>query len=781
MRLRTLAAALAAGLALLLAAPPVAGDELDPRESYSYLRSLDGTITISSAGEGPGSEVGEVNQPLLTGDRLRLPNGSRAEVVLADRSVLRLGGGASLTLARVAFSGDRNERITTLDLDEGEILLWVGDDALGDQLPEVRTPGATLYVQQPGLYRVTADRGGWTEVVVREGYAELLTDRGSTVVRTGEAAVAYADRYGRVEVVGAPAESSLERWGRDLEQRSVTARRTVVHVEPELAYAAAPLADYGSWIYVDASWVWRPRVAHDWRPYWNGRWSPTPSGLTWVSYEPWGWVPYHYGTWFVSPGHGWCWRPGRVYSPAWVYWHWSDRWAGWCPIGYYTDFYRPWHRSGFRFGIYGWAGGGWGFYSDWHFAPTWCLKKRDWRHHQRTGRELERLEPGGPVRGVVTTDTRVVTRERLERPEEIVHALANGRSEGRQPLVDVTDFVARKGELPPRLTDAIGARDSRAVAGTPLAPAVDTREPAVAARSLEPGWRARQATGRVDTEPAPVGRQPARVDAPRAAAVPEPRSPARVGTVEPRAPAAAPAPRTPAAPTSPATPVDPRQGWKARVAPAPGSEPPSSPTRGTVREEPVQRVIGGVRRSEPVAPTAPSPGTGSPRYEPPAGASSPRALPPGGSPSPRYSPPTGSPSPRYTPPTGSSSPRYAPPTGSSSPRYTPPAGSSSPRYTPPAGASQPRYTPPAGSGSPRYTPPSASAPRAAPAPRTAPAPSSPPPRVSGSPARPSTPKTSSPPPRGSSSGGRATAPARTKPSPSSSGGGGSSKDDGGGR
>ncbi|MBZ0089526.1 MAG: FecR family protein, partial [Thermoanaerobaculia bacterium] len=395
-----LAAALVSG-----AAPAAAEQDGDVRESYSYLRTLDGTVMVAAPGNGPG-EPAEANQPLLVGDEVRLDRGARAELLLADRSVLRLEGGSALTLEQVAFSADRQDRSTALGLTEGELVLVVTDDALGDQLPEVRTAAGTIFLNAPGTYRVEATRDGWTELVVREGYAEMVTDQGSTIVRGGESASTEGGARGRVRVATAGPEDGLERWGRDLHERAAIASSSVSYVEPELAYAAAPLADHGSWIYIDSSWSWRPRVEVGWRPYWRGRWSPTPSGLTWISSEPWGWVPYHYGTWVVAPGYGWVWRPGRVYSPAWVYWTWGADWTGWCPIGYYTGFYDPWYRRGFRGGIYGWAGGGWGFYSDWNFVPTWCVNRRDWHHHRRTGHELGRGGHGQSPHGIITTDTR---------------------------------------------------------------------------------------------------------------------------------------------------------------------------------------------------------------------------------------------------------------------------------------------------------------------------------------------------------------------------------------
>ena len=77
-------------------------------------------------------------------------------------------------------------------------------------------------------------------------------------------------------------------------------------------------------------------------------WYYTPVGLTWWSYDPWGWYPFHYGNWFFDAGcNRWCWAPGYVYSPAWVYWGYTPGYVGWCPVGYYS-FFSPWWDTYYR-------------------------------------------------------------------------------------------------------------------------------------------------------------------------------------------------------------------------------------------------------------------------------------------------------------------------------------------------------------------------------------------------------------------------------------------------
>ncbi|HSM51472.1 MAG TPA: DUF6600 domain-containing protein, partial [Thermoanaerobaculia bacterium] len=496
---------------LALPAVAVAGDE----QNYGFLRVVEGSATVLSA--NGSSEPAEANLPLLTGDLLTLDEDARVEAVLADRTRLRLGAGSELSLAAIAFSADGDARQTRLDLRYGSLQLVVTDEALGDELPRIDVANATFYLQGPGEYRVRTDGDGASEIVVRSGAAEVVTERGSTVVRGDEAATVEGTRWASTRLGPAPGEDGLEQWARAAESSRA---RQVRYVDSSIAYAAADLDDHGTWVTVDSTWAWRPRVHVDWRPYWNGRWVYTPSGLTWASYDPWGWVPHHYGTWSLSPAYGWVWYPGYTYSPAWVYWYWGDRWAGWCPVGYYTRHYRgPSWRHGFHWGHYGWAGGHIGIWKHWNFSPTHRMFDRHDRHDRNArrrphwrGQDLER-ELGRPTlpRGLVTTDTRGLDPERL-RQGRLARDLFGERQPGFRQTVselpDVTDFVARRGELPQEVRDRARTRPAEQpiLRGTPLDPNAVPRR----TERQEPGWRAPDRGTRLAERP--VSLPPGRLD-----------------------------------------------------------------------------------------------------------------------------------------------------------------------------------------------------------------------------------------------------------------------------
>lgn len=92
---------------------------------------------------------------------------------------------------------------------------------------------------------------------------------------------------------------------------------------------------YGAWQYAAPyGYVWCPRVAVGWRPYYDGYWSPLRAyGWTWIGLERWSWPTHHYGRWGFASGT-WFWIPGRAFAPAWVSWAVAADYVSWCPLGF---------------------------------------------------------------------------------------------------------------------------------------------------------------------------------------------------------------------------------------------------------------------------------------------------------------------------------------------------------------------------------------------------------------------------------------------------------------
>ena len=341
-----------AALILVVATPLVASEE-DDLTSLSYISYLERYATIQPADNDETIEA-TINMPLVVGDRVDTAREARMEVILADGSIMWLDQYTTVSLDAVAFSRDLGGDRTVLYLVDGAVMIQVPEHVLSGEPVRIDSSGATVYLNQPGTYRIEVLRSGGLRLEVWEGLAEAATTSGGVLVQPSTAAEV---RDGEVTGV----EPHLT-WGDDfarwVEQRRLTYEsESSQYVDERYGRESAILDNYGTWVYVDAtqSWGWQPAVAPDWQPYTAGRWYWTATGWSWVSYEPWGWLPYHYGSWSFSAGFGWTWGWGSVWSPAWVSWCWWPGYVSWCPWGYYNSW--CWGR----YPGWGWGGGG-GYY-----------------------------------------------------------------------------------------------------------------------------------------------------------------------------------------------------------------------------------------------------------------------------------------------------------------------------------------------------------------------------------------------------------------------------------
>ena len=201
-----------------------------------------------------------------------------------------------------------------------------------------------------------------TDVIVREGEAEITTPQGSTILKEGQQITVRGTDSPEYRVVEAPGRDDWDRWNKD---RDSLIRQAEGWRRTNRYYTGVNDLDaYGHWDYVPGyGSVWAPAQTVGWSPYQYGRWVWEPYyGWTWVSYEPWGWAPYHYGRWFVRAGY-WYWWPGPmyasyrpVYAPAYVFFigfghhpHFGAGFGsiGWLPCGPH-DYFYPWYGRGFN-------------------------------------------------------------------------------------------------------------------------------------------------------------------------------------------------------------------------------------------------------------------------------------------------------------------------------------------------------------------------------------------------------------------------------------------------
>ena len=478
-----------------LAAPPISAQEAEfPVDydaaiaqsgmdgSYGYIRALEGSGTLIQVDTRERVEL-SVNEPILAGDRLFASGESRIEIVLADGNIVRVGDRAEVLFRALANSGDTSDPGSVIELVRGTLQLVVSADQQGVEFPAVVSPNATIRARGAASILVAADDGR-SEVIVREGMAEVATSTEVAEVRRGERLFVEGPRGERLDFAAAPDLDRLEAWGLGLGEYARD--EYAAHVDPGLHYAASSLSGHGSWVRVETGVAWRPRVAAGWAPYRHGRWRHTPSGLFWVSYDPWGWVPHHYGYWDLDPSWGWVWFPGRRFAGAHVYWYWGSSYAGWIPSGYYWRHYRNQYGNGwgFHFGVYGHIGGSFGRYRHWTFLPQGRLGHRRQYFYSVGGADLGRGRRA-IERGVLLTDTRSLGREAWRRPAETLATLRRAVPRDGRSEVDANGFIDRGARLPQGIERvALRGRDGRsAVARRPEA---STRASPVAASGGRP-------------------------------------------------------------------------------------------------------------------------------------------------------------------------------------------------------------------------------------------------------------------------------------------------------
>jgi len=287
-----------------------------------------------------------INMPLREGAQVWVTEGERAEIQFDDGSVLRLGGGAIVTL-QTLFSDDDGE-FTEIKLQEGLCSLNLRH---GHSVYQVDTPTGSVKSDGPAKVRIGVDGG--LEIAVREGSASLHDSAGNLTISAGDY-LALNDDNSSHDVRALPDLDSWDRWN-DERDNVIADVDTDKRLPANIALVAGDLDNYGTW-HDDTEYgqVWTPNVYDaNWRPYYAGQWTwVAPYGWTWVSSESWGWAPYHYGTWIHKP-YGWAWVPGpanQYWCPAVVHFSECNNSVAWAPLAPCEVRYPTGLRVGFRHG-----------------------------------------------------------------------------------------------------------------------------------------------------------------------------------------------------------------------------------------------------------------------------------------------------------------------------------------------------------------------------------------------------------------------------------------------
>ena len=171
------------GSAVLLM-PALAQDPEDLRRGVARISFLSGEVSIQrgssltapQAVSVPGSNTGEwiaaaLNAPVVGNDRISTETNSRAEVQFENGSVLRIGGGADLTITEL--EANRYQ----MALGHGTVTFRILRASNTDM--ELDTPSVSVRPTKLGTYRISVTDSGESEITARVGDVEIYTPRGS--------------------------------------------------------------------------------------------------------------------------------------------------------------------------------------------------------------------------------------------------------------------------------------------------------------------------------------------------------------------------------------------------------------------------------------------------------------------------------------------------------------------------------------------------------------------------------------------------------------------------
>jgi hypothetical protein len=287
----------------------------DPPARVARMATVGGAVTFSPAGEDEWVPA-TPNRPLITGDRVWADADARAELQIGSLAV-RLGSQTSVTILNL------DDRVAQFQLEQGALNVRVRRIDPGQTI-EIDTPLLAFSLSRPGVYRIDVDgASAATTIAVRSGEGDVYGE-GAAYTISDRQWYRFADTQLRdYQYDALPPADAFDAWTRDRDRREdspVAAR----YVSPDVI-GYSDLDEYGTWSTVEGYGnVWMPtRVASDWAPYQQGRWTwIEPWGWTWVDDAPWGFAPFHYGRWAYA-GERWCWVPGpvqarAVYAPALV-------------------------------------------------------------------------------------------------------------------------------------------------------------------------------------------------------------------------------------------------------------------------------------------------------------------------------------------------------------------------------------------------------------------------------------------------------------------------------
>jgi hypothetical protein len=196
-----------------------------------------------------------VNTPVSPGDGVATADKSRAEVQLDFATVLHLDQQTEVRIADLATKRMQLQVASGLV----EITLFKGSEAD----VEIDTPNMAVHPLAEGVYRIQVDSPTQTQLIVRQGQAEVLTQQGSEKVDRDQVMFIEGGDNPEYRVERAPGRDEFDKWTNDRD-RQIGNAQAYAHTDPYYT-GSSDLDANGQWENVPGyDWCWTPQVGEGW-------------------------------------------------------------------------------------------------------------------------------------------------------------------------------------------------------------------------------------------------------------------------------------------------------------------------------------------------------------------------------------------------------------------------------------------------------------------------------------------------------------------------------------
>ncbi len=268
---------------------------------------LEGNVLVRTNDTGAEWLAASVNLPLMSGDKIWVPENGRSEIQFLGGSYIRADKNTGLDITKLnrVSEGD----ITQVAVNQGRTYVQYNESSINNSVFQVYTPLISAIAYRSAKFEVYVYEDGYTEVSVINGTVYVEGQHGNIAVNTGDMISVGTDNY--AEISPRRPNDEWVSWNLSRDSYLSGAGISIKYLPATLDIYCADFDQYGHWVHTpEYGYVWSPiKTVSTWAPYKNGRWVWKNADYVWVSYEPWGWVPYHYGRWAFRVGIGWFWVP----------------------------------------------------------------------------------------------------------------------------------------------------------------------------------------------------------------------------------------------------------------------------------------------------------------------------------------------------------------------------------------------------------------------------------------------------------------------------------------